>query len=213
MSSATTPPGATPSNAVVPRYQSHLADDPPLTDEEPEVDPLMALYDSDLFYEEIDDQIVEVPGMGVYEAWIASQLLLRLIGQRMGRVVIEGMFDFKAATGKKRRPDLAFVSYERWPREKPVPRAEAWDVVPNLAVEVASPSNSANVILEKIADYFKVGIERVWVIHPMQRNVYVYTSPTNVTILAEQDELIDEQLLPGFRMALGELFDDTAQAN
>ena len=40
--------------------------------------------------------------------------------------------------------DVAFVSYERWSRQRPVPCTEAWEVVPNLVVEVISPSEKGN---------------------------------------------------------------------
>ena len=43
---------------------------------------------------------------------------------------------------RQRRPDVAFVSYNRWPRQRRVPRTEAWEVVPNLVVEVVSPTDS-----------------------------------------------------------------------
>ncbi len=149
--------------------------------------------------------------MGVYETWIASVLIQSLVGERrLGRVVIETLFDFTRTIGKMRRPDIAFVSYARWPREKQVPRAEAWNVVPNLAMEVVSPTNTADDVIDKLAEYFQVGVERVWVIYPSQRQVYVYASPTDVRVVAENEELTDEALLPGFRLAMRALFDDTA---
>ena len=83
---------------------------------------------------------------------------------------------------------------------------ESWDVVPNLAVEVISPSNTAREILDKVEEYFRVGVERIWVIYPSQRLVYVYASPTDVRIVTEGSELMDESLLPGFRLPLHLLF-------
>ena len=161
-------------------------------------------------YEVVNGQIVEIPPMGVYETYIASLLLQCLVGQKKyGRAVMETLFDFTRTLDKKRRPDLALVSYDRWPREKQVPRTEAWDVVPNLAVEVVSPTNTADDVVDKLAEYFQVGVERVWVVYPSQRQVYVYASPTDVKVVTEDEELSDEVLLPGFRLALTALFDDT----
>jgi Uma2 family endonuclease len=116
------------------------------------------------------------------------------------------LFDFSRQVGTKRRPDLAFVSYSRWPREKPIEDTEAWDVVPNLAVEVVSPSNTAREILDKVEEYYRAGVERVWIIYPSQRVVYVYKSPTDVAVLADNCELKDESLLPGFCLPLQLLF-------
>lgn len=169
--------------------------------------------DGDILYEVVNGEIVEIPPMGVYQGLIATLLsaaLQNFATARHGRVTTEVLFDFSRAVGRKRRPDLAFVSYERWPREKQVPRTEAWDVVPNLAVEVVSPTNTVDDVLEKLFEYFQVGIERVWVVCPSQRQIYVYTSVTEVKVLSENDELADDALLPGFRLPLDTLFDDTA---
>lgn len=118
--------------------------------------------DGDSLFEVVHDEVREIARMEVHETWIASVLIQNLIGQRsVGRAVLETLFDFTKTVGNKRRPDLAFDSYQRWPREKPVPRTEAWDVVPNLAVEVVSPTNTADQVLEKITEYFQAGVERV----------------------------------------------------
>jgi len=170
-----------------------------------------AAIDSDALYEVVNGEIKEIAHMGVYETWVASVLIQSLAGQRdLGRVVMETLFDFTKAIGSKRRPDLAFVSYKRWPRDKQVPRIEAWDVVPDIAVEVVSPTNVADEVLGKMAEYFQVGVERVWVIYPSQRQVYVYSSPKSVAVVSEGEELSDEALLPGFRLPIRTLFDDMA---
>jgi Uma2 family endonuclease len=78
------------------------------------------------------------------------------------------LFDLGLAVRRKRRPDVAFVSYERWTRQRRVPRAEAWDVVPNLAVEVVRSSDGGADMVDKISEYFRVGVECVWVVLPSQ---------------------------------------------
>lgn len=169
-----------------------------------------AAVGGDTLYEVVNGEIVAIEPMGAYATCIASLLLQNLAGQQSrGRAVMEMLFDFTKLTGKKRRPDLAFVSFDRWPREKQVPIPEGWEVVPNLAVEVASPTNPADEVIDKVLEYFTAGVERVWVIYPMQKQLYVYKSPTNVSVLTGNDELTDAALLPGFRVRLDELFDDT----
>jgi hypothetical protein len=41
--------------------------------------------------------------------------------------VQEMLFDLTSAVGQKHRPDVAFVSFERWPRQRRIPRTEAWE--------------------------------------------------------------------------------------
>jgi Uma2 family endonuclease len=101
------------------------------------------ISDGDTLYEVVNGEIVEIAPMGVYEGWIASLLTAHLqnfVADKLGRVVTEVLFDFTTTLGKKRRPDLAFVSYARWPKEKLPPRTEAWDVVPNICIETRSPT-------------------------------------------------------------------------
>ena len=172
--------------------------------------------DEDILYEVVDDRVVELGPMGAHEIWLATVLVVHLanfVGQhQLGRVVQELLFDFTAMVQRKRRPDVAFVSYERWPRQRSVPHAEAWEVVPNLVVEVISLSDKGNDILDKIAEYFRIGVECVWVIFISQAQVYIYESPTQVRILTRADELYGEPVLPHFRLPLAALFEDIEAA-
>ena len=108
---------------------------------------------NDLLYEVVNNQVRELPPMGIEEGWLASTLM-RILGPfawggGLGEVVSEILFLLIAGKKLQRRPDLAFVSFQRWPRDRRVPNAAAWDVVPNLAIEVISPTNFANDTLEK----------------------------------------------------------------
>jgi len=172
--------------------------------------------DDDILYEVVDDQVVELGPMGAHEIWLATELVVHLgtfVRQhQLGRTVQEMLFDFTAVVQRKRRPDVAFVSYERWPRQRRVPHTEAWEVVPNLVVEVISPSDRGDDILGKVAEYFHVGVECVWVIFTSQEQVYIYESPTQVRILSRADELRGEPVLPHFRLPLAALFDEVEAA-
>jgi Uma2 family endonuclease len=61
---------------------------------------------------------------------------------------------------------------------------------------------------EKLADYFSIGVERVWVVEPQNRQVLVFSSSTDVTELDEDDTLRGEGALEGFAMRVGDLFVD-----
>jgi Uma2 family endonuclease len=168
------------------------------------------------FYEVVDGEIVENPPMGAEESILAS-FLLELIGpfarsSRLGRAANETLFLIDRTRKLKRRPDLAFVSDGRWPLKRRVPQTEAWDVVPDLAVEFVSETNSANSIVVKIEEYFQAGVRKVWVIYPVVSKVYVYDSPTRIRVLQLGDDLEDEDLLPGFRVALTTLFEEGGAA-
>lgn len=185
--------------------------EPELTDEAetmPEIEP-------DGLYEVVNGRIVEKPLMGAYQAWVATELFKLIIESRIpleGRFAAELLFWLDRETDLKRRPDLAFVSYERWPKKRPVPRTTAWDVVPDLAIEVISPSNLASGVVVKLGEYFRAGVRRVWVIYPVEEQVYVYESPALARILTRADRLEDEAVLPGFSLPLSDLFESGEEA-
>lgn len=84
------------------------------------------------------------------------------------------------------------------------------DVVPDLFIEVISPSNTANDVPGRIREYSEAGARRVWVVYPTDRQVYVDESPKKIGILGLGDPLDGEDVLPGFRLGLDELFEDGA---
>ncbi len=178
----------------------------------PDILPDTSVVEPDTLYEVVNGERVEFPPMGAFENWVASVLWGFLKdytkAHRLGRVNAEMLFLLDAASDLQRRPDLAFVSYERWPRNRPVARTSAWEVVPDLAVEVVSPTNGANEILDKILDYFRTGVRLVWVVYPVPELIHVYESPTSVRILQRGDTLDGGAVVPGFQLPLATWFDE-----
>ncbi len=170
----------------------------------------------DCFYEVVDGQIVELPPMGAYECDMASFLAFMLgqvvHAQQLGKVVVETLFWLDRAGKLKRRPDLAFVSAKKWPIRRRAPKTEAWDLIPDLVVEVVSESNTAKEVIQKVVDYVSAGSRLVWVVYPDLKQVHVYTDLTSARILTEPAELDGGDVVPGFRLSLTELFEDADSA-
>ena len=121
------------------------------------------------------------------------------------------IFDLRPQFTRERRPDVAFVSFERWGRDRPLTRARSWTVIPDLAIEILSPTNSAEEVAEKLEEYFKVGVRRVWVVFPRQQWVYDYSSTTAVRVLVPGDDLDGGDVLPGFRLSVTDLFNKAGE--
>lgn len=119
---------------------------------------------------------------------------------------------FGAETGFKiaadpdtvRAPDVAFVRRERVP-EGGIPK-KFWPGAPDLAVEVLSPGDSLEEVEEKVEDWLTAGASAVWVVSPKRRSVTVYRSMTDVTRLAESDELDGGDTVEGFQCKVSEIF-------
>jgi Uma2 family endonuclease len=164
----------------------------------------------DALYEFVDGEWKETPRMGALAGFLASILVSELNAfarsKRRGFAVTEVLFRLHP-NGPARRPDVAFVASDRSPFTAPeMDDPPAFDVVPNLAVEVVSPSNGFDEVIAKIRDYFFAGVQLVWVVIPRQRQVYAYESPEQVRILSEKHELDGGAMLPGFRLPLADLF-------
>jgi Uma2 family endonuclease len=103
-----------------------------------------------------------------------------------------------------RAADVAFISNERMASV----RSQSYlDVAPELIVKVMSPDDRWSAVHAKLAEYFRIGVQLIWVADPGQCQVHVYRSPTRVEILTVADELSGEPVLPAFKVAVAELFD------
>ena len=103
-----------------------------------------------------------------------------------------------------RAPDMAFVRQERIPAAGN-PRGY-WDGAPDLAVEVVSPGDTYSEVEEKVDDWLAAGTRMVWVVNPRRRSVTVYRSRTAIAILAENDLLDGQDVVPGFSSRVGDIF-------
>ena len=109
------------------------------------------------------------------------------------------------APGLVRIPDVAFVSWRRYPTRR-VPLLPMLDFAPDLAVEVLSPSNTQREMQRKLSDYFGAGVTTVWYVDPVQRQVQVYDGVDRSTLVTQDQVLTGEPVLPGFTLNLRELF-------
>jgi Uma2 family endonuclease len=108
-------------------------------------------------------------------------------------------------------PVAKFGERQRIAQAPPQPGSDnAWDIVPELMVEVVSPNDLAQELVERLEEYWAAGAQRVWVVYPTQRLVYVYEAARQVRILGPADELDGGGVLPGFRVAIASLFPDSA---
>jgi Uma2 family endonuclease len=120
---------------------------------------------------------------------------------------METLFHLPLPVDRNRRPDVAFVAARTIAQAPPQPGSDnAWAVLPDLMVEVVSPHDLAEEIVERLNEYFAAGTKQVWIVFPTQRVIHIFDSPRQVRILGEADELDGGMVLPGFRLAVASLF-------
>lgn len=147
----------------------------------------------------------------------AMSTLSSLIALRLGHYLLAFLevHDIGAALGPDgavrlfpglvRIPDISFVSWDQCPQGI-MPEKAILGLVPCLAVEVLSPSNTEREIEQKIKNYFAAGVEAVWIVHPENETVDVLVSPRKRKKLTKDQVLEGGTQLPGFRLPLKKLF-------
>ncbi len=162
-------------------------------------------------YELIDGTLVE-KGMGHKESFLAHEL-----GRLLGNFVDANDLGYCTTTDDLvrvmpklvRGPDVAFVSWTTRP-ERVVPQEQISTKVPDLVVEVISPSNTRKEMQIKLKEYFLGGVKLVWLIYPEKRTAEAYTAPDKVVAIPADGTLDGGTVLPGFRLVLAKLFEKFA---
>ena len=155
----------------------------------------------------IDGALVEKP-VGYLESMLAAVLInaiSQFLKQRNLGIVLGADGPFRILPGQVRVPDVAFVSWARFPSGK-LPSQAILGMAPDLAVEVLSEGNTAREMARKLEEFFRAGTRLVWHVDGRTRTVEVYASPLARRTLAESDVLDGGDVLPGFELSVRELF-------
>jgi Uma2 family endonuclease len=169
---------------------------------------LMALPRDGRKYQVLGGKLVVSP-TGFQHGYISLRLSSALLGfalkQRLG-VVVDSSTGFRLENGDCLSPDVSFVSAARLRGQKELTK-HFFQGAPDLAVEVLSPGETLAGIQKKLMAYFAEGTRLAWVIKPQDRTVSVHHSPKQSRFLRAGDFLDGEELLPGFRFPVADLFE------
>jgi Uma2 family endonuclease len=173
------------------------------TDEE-----FMALPKDGNRYELVNGELIDMGNSGMEHGnigtFLGGAIELFVRPKKLG-ATCDSSTAFKMKSGNKRSPDVSFVSRERLQGLKTLPTG-FFEGAPDLAIEILSPSNTVEEIHAKIVEYFENGTRLVWVIHPSERYVLVYHGSSPDALLRVGDCLEGEAIVPGFSLAVSELF-------
>ena len=155
----------------------------------------------------VDATLVE-KAMGSAESLIASYLIgllwAHLASHKLGGKVLAPDALLRVTGRQVRGPDVSYIAAGQLPNG--VPSDPVWDVAPALAVEVVSESNTPAEMRRKRHEYFSGGTSIVWIVDPPSRTVAVYTAPEQFTTLTAADRLTGGTVLPGFDVAVADVF-------
>ncbi len=162
----------------------------------------------DVRAELVDGEVVLMspPGFehGDIALFLGSRLRQFADARGLGRVVSEVGFVLRRNPDLVRAPDVAFISQEKL--EALGRTRKFWPGAPDLAVEVLSPDDRPSEILRKVGEYLEAGTRLVWVVSPESQTISAYRSLERVRVYGASDELSGEDVLPGFRLKVSEIF-------
>ncbi len=133
--------------------------------------------------------------------WLGVFIGMYLLQNNLGRVATGADGGYVIA-GERYIPDIAYVSKIR----QTEPTEDAYShIAPDLAVEVLSPSNSPHDMRVQVANYLAVNTT-VWVVDPDRKLVEVYVPGQPVKKIDADGVLEGGNVLPGFAVAVKDIF-------
>ncbi len=172
-------------------------------------DDLMRLHGEGVRAELIRGVLHETMPAGVRHGKIAAKLLLQLgyfvEPRKLGTLLTAdpGVW-LERDPDTVRAPDIAFLAESTMALNADIPGFA--EVVPELVVEVRSPSDSRREARDKARMWNDHGVRLVWVVHPDTRTLDVHQPGQAVLTLTADDTLDGADVLAGFTCTLADIF-------
>jgi Uma2 family endonuclease len=173
------------------------------------VEELWGLRDEPNRFALIDGELHRMPGAGgthgALQMYLGAHFVPFVLARGLGKLYGETGFRLFADRETTLFPDVAFVRAERVP---PAEQEERFlDLVPDLAMEIESPSDYAKLRGEKLAAYRDARTPCVWWFYPRTRSISVHRPDQDDVNLGPDDVLDGGDILPGFSIRVAYLFE------
>ena len=172
-------------------------------------DELLDMPDDGYRYELVRGELRKMAPAGARHSAIGmkvgTSLTIHVSDNDLGTVFgADGGFLLERNPDTVRAPDVGFVRRERM---EDVGLVDGyWPGPPDLAVEVISPNDLYTEVVEKVEEWLKAGTRMVVVVDPRRRVATVHRPGREVITLAEGDTLEGDDVVPGWRLAVGDIF-------
>ena len=164
--------------------------------------------DDGKIYELHDGVLIEVAGskrrQAILAAWIVYLLTSFIQEHGIGGAVSGADGACTLDRYNTRIPDVSYMTAETLDKQ---PAEDSFLFgAPDLAVEVISPSNTRDEIMQRVGAYLRAGARLVWLVYPENRTVEVHRPDEDRLTLGEGTILDGYDRLPGLKLPLATLF-------
>ena len=109
--------------------------------------------------------------------------------------------------GVSRVPDVSVYRWERIPRDANGEVLDEFRDPPDVVIEIVSPGQSVNTLVRRCLWYVGNGVRLALLVDPQDRSVIVFRPDSRTSALRGEDRIDFGDVLPGFEIVVGELFD------
>lgn len=153
-------------------------------------------------------EIIVMSPAGGYASFASGEVFGQLrawaIKDQTG-VAFDSSARFRLPSGAMRSPDAASVARTRLEALCTQEKERFIPLCPDLVIEVASPSDDASTLREKLKEYVGCGLRLGWLIVPAPTQVEIYTSD-RVEVLSSPATISADPVLTGFTMELASIW-------
>lgn len=155
----------------------------------------------------IKGRVIPVCRPSIAHGILAGELSRRLgnhaAAKKLGRVFVESGVYIERNPDTVRGPDIGYYKADRLSNLK---SNNYLDAPPDLCVEIVSSNDTWSDLNDKVESFLAAGVPLVWVIDPQRKKAHVFTKDSAKRVLGPNETLSGEDVLPGFSVALAELF-------
>jgi Uma2 family endonuclease len=134
---------------------------------------------------------------------LLSVLVPHVRARSLGLVLVETGVRYPGEPATVRRPDIGFIAASRLPSVTPL---SFWEVIPDLMIEILSPTDRRGAVQDKIASDLDAGVRQVWILDPRKRCIIIHTSGGAPRVVADDDTLDAGDVVAGFVLRVRDLF-------
>jgi Uma2 family endonuclease len=127
-------------------------------------------------YELLGGRIIMTPPARIGHSVVAARIVFALgrYARMTGGLVLESSAGFDLPSGDTLQPDVSFISAARRTNEMMTKPTGFIDVVPDLVIEVLSPSTARRDRIEKKKIYERCGVDEYWLVDPRRCEVTIF---------------------------------------